>query len=302
MEEKILMVSKIVNIVLNAILCFTAIALNSVTIHATRKTSSRWLPKRLKALILHLAVSDLGVGLLNHPLYIARLVIELQQDVTNFPTFYKIYLFASGVFSYASFFGVLSLSLDRFLAIHVHLLYQALVTFKRVIAALISIWFMSLFLPLIWPRLPRNISFPLFGIIVGGCFIVSGVLNCKIYASVRRHTRQIQSMTVQAPLPQENPSSTMARVNRLRKSAFITIYVYIVFLVCYLPNYCTILFIGAEPSFTVTFVKKYTHTLLLLNSSFNPLIYCLKMRHVRHTVMKMLQNVFSSHQKPKFRK
>lgn len=289
------MVSSIVNIVFNAILCFTAIAFNSVTIHATRKTSSRWLPKPLKALLLHLAVSDLGVGLLNHPLYIARLVIELQHDVTNFPTFYKVYLFASGVFSYASFFGVLSLSLDRFLAIHVHLRYQALVTFERLVAALISIWFISLSLPLIWPRMPRNISFSLFGIIVGGCFIVSGVLNWKIYATVRHHTRQIQSMTVQAPFAQENASSNIGSVNRLRKSAFITIYVYIVFLVCYLPNYCTILFIGAEPSFTVTFVKKYTHTLLLLNSTFNPIIYCLKMRHVRHTVMNMLQNVFSSH-------
>ena len=91
------MVSSIVNIVFNAILCFTAIAFNSVTIHATRKTSSRWLPKPLKALILHLAVSDLGVGLLNHPLYIARLVIEVQHDVTNFQPSTR-YIYSRAVF------------------------------------------------------------------------------------------------------------------------------------------------------------------------------------------------------------
>ena len=44
---------------------------NIVTIHAIRKTSS--LPKTLKTLVLSLAVSDVGVGLLVQPLYISLL-------------------------------------------------------------------------------------------------------------------------------------------------------------------------------------------------------------------------------------
>ena len=52
----------IVNCVFNSLLTITAIIFNSVTIQALRKTSS--LPKPLKTLLLSLAVSDLGVGLL----------------------------------------------------------------------------------------------------------------------------------------------------------------------------------------------------------------------------------------------
>ena len=55
--------------------------LNSVTILAIRKTSS--LSKTLKTLLLSLAVSDLGVGLLVQPLYIAHLAMALEQNTES---------------------------------------------------------------------------------------------------------------------------------------------------------------------------------------------------------------------------
>ena len=72
----------VVNCVFNAFLCLTTIVLNIITIQALRKTSS--LPKTLKTLLLSLAVSDLGVGLLVQPLYVAILVMEIGlQSVFN---------------------------------------------------------------------------------------------------------------------------------------------------------------------------------------------------------------------------
>ena len=118
--------SYIANCVLNAISSYAAIMLNIVTIHAVRKTPS--LPKPLKALLLSLAVSDLGVGLVVQPFYTAMLVKLLQQnfekmaDAESFskPTVFSI---VSHLFFFASFFGVLAISVDRFLAIHLHLRY-----------------------------------------------------------------------------------------------------------------------------------------------------------------------------------
>ena len=43
-------------------------------------------------------------------------------------------------FTYASFFGVVALAPDRFLASHFYLRYQEIVTHKRVVAVVISIW------------------------------------------------------------------------------------------------------------------------------------------------------------------
>ena len=65
----------VVRCIFNPFLCFTTIVLNTITIQALRKTSS--LPKPFETLPLSLAVSDLGVGLLVQPLYVAILVMNI---------------------------------------------------------------------------------------------------------------------------------------------------------------------------------------------------------------------------------
>ena len=110
--------SSIANCVFNAFSSYTAIMLNSLTIHAMRKTSS--LPKPLKTLLLSLAVSDLGVGLLVQPYYILFMVKLLWNNDHQDSGYY----FVAGFLSFATFLGVLSLSMDRFLAVHLHLRYH----------------------------------------------------------------------------------------------------------------------------------------------------------------------------------
>lgn len=61
--------ASIVNLVLNLLSAPIAIILNSFTICVMKKASL--LPKPLKALMLSLAVSDLVVGLIAQPLFIA---------------------------------------------------------------------------------------------------------------------------------------------------------------------------------------------------------------------------------------
>ncbi|XP_068707384.1 adenosine receptor A3-like [Montipora foliosa] len=279
--------STIPNIVFNAVLCFTALTLNGATIYALRKTPS--VPKPLKALLLSLAFSDLGVGILGHPLFIIRLALEsrLQADLRkSFPTFYMVYKFVTRQFAYASFFGVLSLSLDRFLAIHLHLRYQELVTYQRVVTAVISVYVLSGLILLICQQIPNDIAYVLLAIIVVSCFVVSGVLNSMIYATVRRHAHQIHSLQVQPTVQENAPNVTTA--SRLRKSAFMTIHVYVLFLVCYLPCLCAEWFISLHSDLAILkAVYQYTITLLFLNSSLNPLIYCWKLRGVRQTIMNM---------------
>ena len=71
-EVENLYATSIANCVFNSFLSYAAIMLNIVTIHAITKTSS--LPKTLKTLLLSLAVSDVGVGLLVQPFYTSLLV------------------------------------------------------------------------------------------------------------------------------------------------------------------------------------------------------------------------------------
>ena len=279
--------SYIVNCVFNGLSAYTAITSNVLTIHAIRKTSS--LPTPLKTLLLSLAVSDLGIGLLVQPLQIAWLVSVLSPSyiiplkVLNSITF---------VFIYTSVFTVVAISVDRFLAIHLHLRYQELVTPERVVAVVISIWVLSPFLSSMWLWVLFDTTKRVYIIIYGLCFICGAIAYCRIYLSVRRHTNQIQVLQVQ----QEPQYGEMINDARRRKSAVSTFYVYFVFLVCYLPIYCLAIvhIFSASSSRFIRGSYLYLQTLMLLNSSLNPVIYCWKMRHIRHTILETLRNLFPS--------
>ena len=110
---------------LNAFLSYTATMLNIVTIHAIRKTPS--LSKNLKTLLLSLAVSDLGVGLVAQPLYVARLIMESQLNIETSKTYnaiYIAYLIPANLFRFATLFLVIVLCAERFIAIHYYLRYH----------------------------------------------------------------------------------------------------------------------------------------------------------------------------------
>ena len=268
--------------------------LNIITIQALRKSSS--LAKPLKTLLLSLAVSDLGVGLLAQPLYIAFLVTKMKQNTNNniYNTINEAHPISSHIFAGASFFGIIALSADRFLAIHLHLRYQELVTHKRVVAAVISIWLFSVFLSLIvnlrW--IPEKMNDIIFITVQVVCYITTGLLYCKIYAAVRRHTNQIQVLQVQ----QVATNGEMVNNARLRKTAIGTFYVYLVILACYLPAFFIHVNLTiCDQSTLLWHLEWYGLTLLFLNSCLNPLIYCWKMRHIRHAVVDVLRNIFPGH-------
>ena len=282
--------------VFNLFSCYTAIMLNSVTVHAIRKTSS--LPKTLKTLLLSLAVSDLGVGLLGQPSFVARLIMVLKQYDENNP-FHVAMLIAQSVtaifFIFASFFGVIALSADRFLAIHFFLSYKELVTHKRVVAVVISMWLFSAFLSLITLWTPKN-ALLAFGIINVTCVLAATYLTFKVYRAARSHLNELQAMELSAQ--QESQNGDMVSAARLKKFAMLAVHVYVVLLVCYLPSTCFFWIISFAPkpgTFTYLF-QAFAGTLVFLNSTLNPLIYCYKIRSIRVTIMNMLRNgVFRHH-------
>ena len=275
----------VANCVLNGFLSYTAIVLNIITIQALRKTSS--LPKTLKTLLLSLSISDLGVDLLVQPLYVAFLAMEITKNSKNTDNIIAAYwAIPNSLFVFPSFFGVFAITVDRFLAIHLHLRYQELVTHERVVAVVISFWVFSV-IACFWYE-----SISVLSAMSVVCIITSGLLYCKIYAAVRHHTNQIRLLQVPEQVAQNRD---MANAARLRKTAVATFYVYILFSVCYLPIACAGLatMIHGKNAF-LSHLWFFTWTVVYLNSSFNPLIYSWKMRHIRQAVLDTLRNVCPS--------
>ena len=275
--------------VFNAYLSYTATMLNIVAIYAIRKTSS--LPKNLKTLLLSLAVSDLGVGLLVQPMYIAFIMDSQQNNATNDTNnvIYLAFLIPVNLFIFASLFSVTALCADRFLAIYLHLRYQERVTYKPVAAVVVSIWVISALISLIRFFIPKSIMYVSFIIIDSACIITTTSLNVKLYLTLRRHINKFQ-------VPRVAQNDQGESVQRKRKSAMASLYVYMVFIVCYLPNTCRLFITAAipEPRIDVKHLGFYSLTLLFLNSTLNPLIYCWKMKRIQHTIVRTLRNRFSS--------
>ncbi|XP_068742403.1 melanocyte-stimulating hormone receptor-like [Montipora capricornis] len=188
---------------------------------------------------------------------------------------------------YASFLSVLALTVDRFLAITFHLRYQEIVTHNRAVFVVILLFLVSGFLSTVnlWftgEEFTRALKIHTVCEIL--CLIIIAILYCKIYLTVRRHRKQIQVLQVREQNGRERAND--ARRFKLAGSTFCA---YLVFLVCYLPIIClNIVLINSVLSKTIFHFQHYFLTLVLLNSSLNPLIYCWKMRDIRQSVIDIL--------------
>ena len=196
------------------------------------------------------------------------------------------------LFSIASFLGVVAVSVDRFLAVHLHLRYQELVTHKRVAVVVISVWVFSAIVSLLTlcnlhdtQRLIR-----LIGGVAG--LLLTNVTYIRIYFVARLHRNQIQALQVQ----EEQPTGEISNFASLINSAIGIFYVYLVFLVCYLPYFIYLAAVKMNnPGISLKRLFLFSMSLLFLNSSLNPVIYCWKMRHIRHAIIDILRRTRVSH-------
>ena len=273
--EGLLYSSYVANIVFNGCLCYSTTVLNIATIYALRKTVLT--PKPLRILILNLAVSDLIVGLLGQPLYIAYLAGELHFKVPDSTTFIVSSLIWN-ILYLSSFCSILALHVDRFAAIHIPLRYNDLVTCKRTAIVVIAIWLFNILLVSFSVLLtPPRISLIIVDTIILFCLLTSTWSSYKNFLTIRAQNSSVENLA------------------RLRKSTHSALWIYLVFCVCYLPNVfieiVDAVYGYGSASIVIHTLNIYLVTLMFLNSSLNPVIYCWKMRHIRRTMFGILQNI-----------
>ena len=119
-------------------------------------------------------------------------------------------------------------------------------------------------------------------------FIITFVVYIRIYLTVRRHKTQIHSMQIR----DETQSEELKNFVVLIKSTVGIFYVYLVFLVCYLPFLICMAVIpiyGSNIALKKLFL--FSLTLMYLNSSLNPVVYCWKMKHIRHAIIDILRKM-----------
>ena len=258
---------------------------NVTVIHALWKASS--IPSNLRKLFLSLAFSDLAVGLLAQLMFgVVILIIEATGNVDFLcPAILTVCYFFMFLLACASFLTVTAIAVDRLLAISLHLRYQELVTSKRVILAVISLWTTSGVAACVYVSLPKHSGVvAVFLESVG--LPLTAVVYFRIYKVVRHHRNQIYNQG-------QGPNTQATNLVREKKSALNAVYVYVIFLACYLPFLCSSIGVITN-SFRMSFwlAEHASQFLVLLNPSLNPVLYCWRYREIREIVKSTVKNIF----------
>ena len=175
-------------------------------------------------------------------------------------------------------------SIDRFLALYLHLRYPAVVTTKRATVALLMIWITSLAYAL--TLLANNdLHRALCILVVSSSLLINFFVYVMIFRIARHHQNQTQD---QAHIYGEVPLSR----KRHRTAAVNMFVVFLLLCVCYFTYLCVRIAIKhARWHFRIVRLAiSWSGVLVYINSSLNPLVYCWRMRDLRAAMKDFAKN------------
>jgi len=262
----------IINCVLNAPLMLISTLGNALVLAAIIRTPS--IRSTHMIMLCGLAVSDLLVGLIAQPIYIAK-------QLTNDGSIHVVWKLTVTSFSMVSLLTITAITVDRFLALHYHMRYATLVTESRVKYTLIIIWLFSVILACFqfWNIRVKHLS---SGAVILICLIISQLSYIRIYQIVRRHQMQIEA---QQQAVQRFDVENNLNIARLERSARNTLIFFTALIICYLPLYI-VLTVNTISQGNFQIEWDFASTFTFLNSSINPFLYCWRLREVRTAVEK----------------
>lgn len=261
---------------------------NAAVLTALYKTPTLYSPTNI--LLASLAASDLAVGSVAQPLF----MLYHLADVGDSQTFFDVTTIIFSILSYwlcsVSFASVTTVGVDRLLALELHLRYKDVVTCSRTRFLVVSIWIACGLLAGI-KQWNDKIFFNVLALLIFVCLFGTFFVHFRIYRILRHHRVQIHAQELSSCV--EN----LVAMERLKKSSLNIFYVYCLFLVCYAPYLCSVisLFIIGE---RLSVLFNITVTIVYVNSTLNPLLYCWRIRDIRKAVRQTLSRLFCNSSNP----
>lgn len=272
---------------LNIFLSITASFGNILILIALHRVTSLYPPS--KFLFRCLAVTDLCVGLISHPLRSTYLMSYIAEMNFNIVYFISEVNSALGVtLCVLSLVTSTTISLDRLLALSLGMRYRQVVTLRRIRACTACSWMISVLLGLVYFWNNRVLWIAAF-ILVILCLVTSICSYTKINLKLRHHQAQVQ-----VHQGQPNGGGTPLNITRYKKTVSSILWVQLALLVCYVPS-CIVALLrinGKEYFSHMTWLGAVT--LIYMNSSLNPILYCWKIIEVRQGVNNAIRHCCAS--------
>lgn len=262
----------------NVILFITALAGNVLILLALWRTSSLHSPSKL--LLRCLATTDVSVGLISQPLFVIHVasVINKRWKIC-FISELSVYI-SSAALCGISVLTLTAISVDRLLALQLKIRYRELVTVQRVWIVIIIIWIVSFANAFLYLWNPF--------ICLSGCCIeivvavsITTLSYSKIYFKLRYQMSQVRDRFDTC----NQGSSGMFNIEKYKKTVYSALWVHLALVVCNGPFVIVKVVEAIRGKSPTLFVAgAFTTTLVYLNSSLNPVLYCWKIKEVRVAV------------------
>ena len=263
---------------LNILLSTIALMGNVLIFVALQKVSSLHPPSKL--LFGCLATTDLCVGLISQPLFVTFILAPEHSKLCYYTSISSNTL--GYIFCGVSFLIITAISVDRLLALMLGLRYRQVVTLRRVWVLVFLFWiFTTVFSVTVLYE--RRMAEMILSVIMPSCLLTSIFCYSKIYLTLHRRQAQVKISTSQG---QPNEARIPLNIVRYRKTVSSALWIQMTLLACYLPLGIVTGLRGVLGSHSPSFHQAHAVaiTLLLLNSTLNPFLYCWKIRDVRRGV------------------
>ena len=271
---------KIIVSTINIPLSITAFLGNILIIVALQKPS-RYLHPPSKLLFGCLATTDLCVGLITQPLHVIYLMSTGHHDLCRFVGILSITI--GLILGASSLFTLTAISVDRLLVLMLGLRYKYFVTLKRVWVVTATLWLCSTAIAMTF-FLSLRITAIITGVVVSLCTVTATFCYTKIYSILRHYQTAVQDHVHQG---QPNGGAGISiNMARYRKTVSSALWVQLTLVACYLPQntVAAVFAISGLATPTLGITWAVTLSLVYLNSSLNPFLYCWKIREVRQAV------------------
>lgn len=265
-------------------LTMTATLGNSLILVALHKDSSLHKPSKL--LLRSLTITDLCVGAISQPLFIAYILATLKENFSLCRVIEPSIFVVNTIFAGVSLLTLTTIGIDRVLALLLRLRYRQVVTVKRVRVAVFLFWLTGgvVSFTYVWSV---HLFFTVSGVLVLLFVAISTISYTKIF-----RTMQHQRTQVQDALGSQNTAVNMARYKKTVSNA---LWIHLTLTACYLPyTVITVVITVVGISKSLFWAEILTVSLVYMNSSLNPFLYCWKMREVRHAVRETVRQVYAS--------
>ncbi|XP_078384975.1 adenosine receptor A3-like [Oculina patagonica] len=262
---------------LNIFLSITAAVGNALILVALKNVSSIHPPTKL--FFRCLAVTDLCVGLIIQPLYATTIIFGIiKMDVTVNYYVNNVSVSSNFILCSVSVLTSTAISVDRLLALLLGLRYRHVVTLTRVRVVITCFWIIGTSAGLIrvWRR---DIAYKEGSVGLILCLVISIFCYTRIHLKLRHQQAQVQN---NVPHGQQNGEGIPLNVARYRKTVSSIMWVQLALVACYVPWGIVAVVIADGIKHDVAWLA--TSTLVFLNSTLNPILYCWKIREVKQAV------------------